>query len=234
MTSDLLIARKQIFADLRQEGFSLRLRLNPGVATVDLAGSLGKVVDISKLLPGRGIPQIQTLMPRQMGEVGPNQYSGNHGMAEFPLHTDLAHWALPPRYFILRCIVGTKDVFTHILPWTRVVSIIGLSILRRAVFTIRKQRVGYSGLLRAMSTQKGLDLFRWDPIFLRPVNVAAHRVREIIFSHDWRDDIRRVLMAEPGDTIVVDNWRVLHGRASVPLSSAARRVERIYLSEMVE
>jgi L-asparagine oxygenase len=234
INTDLRITRKQILADLRQEGFGLCQRLSPEVTTLDLGLSLGAAVDIPKLLPGRGIPQIQTLMPRHIGEVGPNQYSGNYGMAEFPLHTDLAHWALPPRYFILRCIIGTKDVFTHILPWSHIVSVVGLSTLRRAVFTVRKQRVGYSGLLRAMSTQKGFDLFRWDPIFLRPVNAAAHRVKEIISTHEWRDSIRRVLMENPGDTIVVDNWRTVHGRASVPLNGAVRRVERVYLSEMFE
>ena len=61
--------------------------------TADIGRSIGEVVDVRTLLPQRGIPTVQTLRPRHESESPSNQYSGTYGLAEFPLHTDLAHWA---------------------------------------------------------------------------------------------------------------------------------------------
>ena len=36
------------------------------------------------------------------------------------------------------------------------------------------------------------------------------------------------------DTIVVDNWRMLHGRSQVPQAGATRQIERVYFSEVFE
>jgi L-asparagine oxygenase len=35
-----------------------------------------------------------------------------------------------------------------------------------------------------------------------------------------------------GDTLILDNWRVLHGRAPVPDTAAQRHIERVYLSSL--
>jgi hypothetical protein len=152
--------RPKILADLRQDGFSFCPRLLAGLATAQVASVLGSLVDVSKFLPGSGIPVVQTLVPCEPNAGGRNQYSGNYGLGEFPLHTDLAHWAVPPRYFMLRCIIGADDVFTHVLPWAPIVERIGLSSLRRSVFTVRKHRLGYSCLVRALSTCNGFDVMR--------------------------------------------------------------------------
>lgn len=41
-----------------------------------------------------------------------NTYGGNYGLGTLPLHTDLAHWHIPPRFFMLRCAVADPQVFT--------------------------------------------------------------------------------------------------------------------------
>lgn len=73
---------------------------------------------------------------------------------------------------------------------------------------------------------------RWDYLFLKPLNQAAIRVGESIKSIQ---EIRRidVCLADPGDTLIIDNWRMLHGRSSVP-SATHRRLERIYVSKLWE
>ena len=226
--------REGILTTLKRDGFCICPRLLPDLTTAQIADKLGKIVEIPDLLPASGIGAVQTLVPRSVNDVAQNQYSGNYGFEEFPLHTDLAHWACPPRYFILRCIVGSESVFTHLLPWTEILNFVGTSTLGRAVFTIRKKRDGYSGLLRAMSNQGGVDLFRWDPIFLRPFNVHAQQLRTAISNPVLLNKIRKTLLEHPGDTIIIDNWRTLHGRARVSPEGIERRIERIYLSEVVE
>jgi hypothetical protein len=75
---------------------------------------------------------------------------------------------LPPHYLLLRCIVGTEDVFTNLLPCEDVVGAVGMGRLQKAVLRIRRHRQGWSGLVRAISTHNDEQIFRWDPIFLEP------------------------------------------------------------------
>src|SRR5216684_7723876 len=103
-----------MFVELAENGFALRRELTPTRSTMEVATALGRVVDVRQVLPASGIPTVQSLRPRDSNEVSRNQYSGHYGLGEFPLHSDLAHWTIPPRYFLLRCIVGGDDVFTRI------------------------------------------------------------------------------------------------------------------------
>lgn len=169
-----------------------------------------------------------------MNEVGQNQYSGHYGLDTFPLHTDLAHWALPPHYFLLRCVVGSNDVYTHVLHSGPVVDLLGLAALSKAVFSARKRRIGHSGLVRAVSQHEGTLVFRWDRIFLKPLNQHAQVFASTMLDSAWDDKIIRLLLNQAGDVLVIDNWRVLHGRGQVMPESRARHIERVYLSEMFQ
>ena len=150
----------------------------------------------------------------------------------FPLHSDLAHWAVPPRYILLRCLVGSSNVYTHLLPGTRVIDLIGDHVLRRAVFAARKQRMGFSGLVRALASIDGYDVFRWDPVFLTPLNAQAKALASTMFDSRWDDVAEKILLDQPGDAVVIDNWRMLHGRGAASRQDCSRRIERAYFSEV--
>lgn len=77
----------------------------------------------------------------------------------------------------------------------------------------------------------GLYAFRWDSLFLVPMNEAAHQVAKLMRADAWHLS-DEVTLDNSGDTLIVDNWRVLHGRSKVPLTDIDRRLERIYLSEI--
>lgn len=220
--------RAKVRADLARNGFSFCQRLLPDLSSRQVASLLGVVVDLSE----SGISVAQTLVPREATKGKLNQYSGNYGVNEFPLHSDLAHWVIPPRYFMLRCIVGAEEVFTNVLLWSTIARDIKDSLLRRAIFTVRKHKFGCSSLVRAHSTQNGLDLLRWDPLFLRPLNTPAQQVASAITNLDWDAKIQRILLKEPGDTLLADNWQILHGRAAVSGKDTQRRIERVYLAEV--
>src|SRR5881396_827254 len=97
-----------VAAALKRDGYWIAHRWHRDLTTKDLGVLVGAVLDLESLLPGSGIPTVQTLRPRLVDESLTNQYSGRYGLGEFPLHTDLAHWARPPRYFLLRCRVGSR------------------------------------------------------------------------------------------------------------------------------
>jgi L-asparagine oxygenase len=223
-----------LLAELKRSGFSLLRGLAPHLSTIEVAKTLGTVVSVEELLPSSGIPTVQSLRPRPTSEVGQNQYSGHYGLGTFPLHSDLAHWAIPPRYLLLRCVVGSDDVFTHLLPWTPIVDLVGAATLRKAVFAARRRRIGYSSLVRAMSHNDGIAVLRWDPIFLAPLNRHAHALASAMLDSGWDTKVMKILLSQPGDTLIIHNWTMLHGRGEVSQHSTARHIDRVYLSEVLQ
>ena len=224
--------RSEMSSELAEKGFTIWRGLSPGLSTIEVAAALGRVVDIERVLPGSGIPAVQSLRPRKHEEVSQHQYSGHYGFGAFPLHSDLAHWTLPPRYFLLRCVAGADDVFTRILPWTAILPSFGGRALKRAVFTSRKRRFGCSGLVRALWDHETGDIYRWDPVFLRPLNAPAQELTVLMGNQKWHEAAAAIPLCRPGDTLLIDNWRALHGRSPVPVRSAGRLLERVYLSEI--
>jgi hypothetical protein len=224
----------KVLTEIDRDGFCLCRGLAPQMSTIETAHALGTVVNVEQLLPSSGIPTVQTLRPRIKGEGGRNQYSGHFGLGVFPLHTDLAHWAVPPHYFLLRCVAGSNDVLTRVLSWTPIVESVGAAVLRKAVFAARKKRIGCSGLVRAMSQHEDKVVFRWDPIFIKPLTEQALLLADVLHDSVWNERASTFLLERPGDTLIVDNWRMLHGRGEVLPESTGRRIERVYLSEVCD
>jgi hypothetical protein len=81
---------------IQNDGYAFLESFHSGRATIDLLALVGNAVALGKAGP------VHQLRPRRVEEAPLNTYSGNYGLGEFPLHTDLAHWYLPSRYFLLR------------------------------------------------------------------------------------------------------------------------------------
>ena len=205
-------------------------------STMSVGESIGSVVNIQALLPHENIPTVQTLAPRIRSESRKNLYSGTYGLSEFPLHTDLAHWMWPPRYFMLRCKSGSSTVSTRLLASSEIVSIVGEDKLNRAL--VRLRRTGRNGglyLLPLLSRVEGVRYFRWDSLFLVPMNETARLVAEVVsVINSSQSELISISLVEFGDTLIVDNWRFLHGRSKVLPSEMGRKLERIYLSEIYQ
>lgn len=219
---------------LRRNGYVFVPKWHCNHSTIDIGRSIGTIVNIRALMPESGIPTVQTLRPRRRSDSSSNQYSGAYGLADFPLHTDLAHWAQPPRYLLLRCNSGSTAVVTKLLPNSALASTLGTATLRRALARPRRpSRSGKLCLLPLVFSRSGNSGFRWDPLFLIPMNEAAQRVSDVMSVNGWGETnlVMRALTC-PGDTLIIDNWQFLHGRSSVPATDAGRQIERVYLSEL--
>ncbi len=207
-----------------QNGFAFVQRLSPQADSFHVAASLGKPLQLG------GDRIVQRLIP--LSASTPNTYSGNYGLNPFPFHTDLAHWNLPPRYLMLRCVKGYSEVPTLILDGNTLISDIGSEILRRAVVRPRRPRAGEVRLLRLLAEGPDAEILRWDSLYLKP----ASRVGERAFAdvHDSLDSTTPIAVAlvEEGDTMVIDNWRILHGRSAVMEKFSDRHLERVYLGSL--
>lgn len=183
---------------------------------------------IGKIFKVPTMPLIQTLTPRLKQSELDNTYSGNFGLKEFPFHTDLAHWFVPPRYLFLRSVVSVPDVQTRIIDSKDICNGIDACVLSRAHFKPRKKLDRNANLLKVR--QNGI--FRWDSIFIEPANsIAKELSREIQFSLSNTKYIN-LYLAEKGDCLLIDNWRMLHGRSVVSLTSMDRVIERVYFEEV--
>lgn len=156
-----------------------------------------------------------------------NTYAGNYGFDKLPLHTDLAHWHIPPRYLMLRCAVADPQVFTLLLHHREVVEKLSPVVVDRALFRPRRRLDGKMFLLRLRDS----GIFRWDQIFLTPENKEADRVQSLMTSHNPGFKIMELALDKPGRTVVIDNWNILHGRSMVKNNSSPRCIERAYFTE---
>lgn len=190
--------------------------------TLSLAKSIGCVLDIPNL------SLIQTLKPRLVRSTTTNTYSGNYGLNEFPLHTDLAHWYLPPRFFILRCIEPDPNVSTILMTKEKALQGLSSLTLRRAIFKPRRKFLNRQSLLRIVQN----DVFRWDEKFIAPQNDEAQEVAEHIKKLRQSKDVVHYCFTTCGQALLIDNWKVLHGRSEVNGRSSPREIERVYLTEI--
>jgi L-asparagine oxygenase len=193
-------------------------------STLEIAQSIGNVL----ALPG--VSPVQTLVPNSAESRERSSYSGNFGMGAFPLHTDMAHWYIPPRYLLLRCIRPAEQVYTSFVSIGEVIDFEDPITFKRALFRPRRRLDGRLSILRLYDN----DVFRWDPLFIRPINNHASALQARVEKRIANAVVRTVTFESSTDCILIHNWKVLHGRSSVPTSAFHRVVERVYLSTLNE
>jgi L-asparagine oxygenase len=214
--------RDQIF----KNGYVFLEAYRPDEDELSIAQSLGSVLALSDG------PALHSLTPSSKTGSTPNTYSGIYGFERFPFHTDLAHWRLPPRYLVLRCEIGFKEVPTMLADGNHLADVSGRSALKRALVQPRRPINGKVPLLRLYETCQGSELLRWDEVFFKPASKAGE-----IGVAKFRDAIENntptlVCLAARGDTLIIDNWRMLHARAPIPNGCESRLLRRAYLGDV--
>lgn len=174
---------------------------------------------------------VQKLTPRASST--PNTYSGIFGLGQFPFHSDLAHWDQPPRYVLLRCVTGYLDVPTLLVDGRAIVSLLTPDLLSRAIVRPRRRNAGRVRLLRLLRLDdQGGSLFRWDEIFLKPASSVGKVACDLMRTCLKTAVVVSVPMVNTGDTVIIDNWRMLHSRSEVPEGREDRHLERVYLRRL--
>jgi hypothetical protein len=167
---------------------------------------------------------VRKLVPKNASEAVAGTFSREYGKGEFPLHTDTAFWPLPARYLVFRVTGDTRRPtvvarFPLPLPPTMAREVVS------SVWVVKGLRPFYCSMQFRANGEMGL---RYDQLTMKPVNNAAKSVLNGMpsvlaqlrtFSIDW---------AAVG-TVIIDNWRVLHGRGHGPDGEGERVLERVYL-----
>ncbi|MBY5377254.1 TauD/TfdA family dioxygenase [Rhizobium leguminosarum] len=209
-----------------ERGYAFVPAYRPGQPPANVAASIGELLSLG------GGDAVHPLTPAAKESSAPNTYSGLYGLNVFPLHTDMAHWRAPPRYLMLRCVVGFKEVPTLLADGINLARTVGLDILARAIVRPRRPVAGQLPLLRIYQPQEDEAILRWDEVFFRPASKAGEE-GIALFGKALRACVPHpVALTMPGDTLVIDNWRMLHARAPVPAGFEGRRLERAYLGRL--
>jgi hypothetical protein len=166
---------------------------------------------LGEITASRGHHLVERITPKTPDGAYPGSLSSKYGLGSLPLHTDTAHWAIPCRYLVMTCAeLGPVPTPTILLDgWRVLLSEQEVSACRRAVFLIRNGRRSFYGSIR----EGARGFLRVDPGCMTPLErdgeMALHafsldRHEKALHQHDWKI----------GEILVIDNWRMLHGRGS--------------------
>lgn len=167
---------------------------------------------------------VRELVPKAPADANFGTFSYAYGKASFPLHTDTAFWPLPARYLVMR-VTGDTRRPTLIAPIPLPLSAATASNVQSSIWVVNGARPFYCSMQFRHHGNLG---FRYDPMLMQPANESAAKVQPILsvllaglpcFALDW---------AAVG-TVIVDNWRTLHGRGPEPLLEGKRVLERVYV-----
>ena len=109
------------------------------------------------------------------------------------------------------------------------INAVTFDILGRAIFKPRRPINGALPLLRLCELADEGHRLRWDEAFLKPASkigqIAQLRIREWLAT----SEPLQILLTNTCDTLLVDNWRMLHARSPIPRGCEGRAIERVYL-----
>ena len=101
-------ARLNVKNTIRSDGYIFFPNFMKGQSSLDVANVLGEVMSLAE-----SIPLVQSLGPRDKTQKI-NTYSDLYGVEKFPMHSDFAHWQIPPRFLLLRAPQRSVAVNTSI------------------------------------------------------------------------------------------------------------------------
>jgi alpha-ketoglutarate-dependent taurine dioxygenase len=179
-------------------------------------------------IPGQKLVSI--IRPNRKLTSKENTYSGIFGMNEFPLHSDLANWYTPPRYLALRGVVSKEGAFTHLLDSRSILNTFPKSELSR--FLVRPRRPVNFQLPIYKIYEPRFEGFRWDPVFLEPASNTHKSNFKDLRKYITSQRVEKICL-KTNDVLIIDNYRMLHGRSAVSPDSRGRVVERVFLGEIL-
>lgn len=169
---------------------------------------------------------VRSISPQTATSAPKNTLSSRYGLAAFPFHTDGAHWRQPPRYLVLYCrdpASGIREtLLSQPLPGADSVE---KTILRRSLW--RVSGVHKHFVARILDGVNGSEFLRFDWSCMTPVS-NQDESREVLSACIDRAPIKRITW-QRDRFLLIDNWKLLHGRGPAETVDTSRLHWRILL-----
>lgn len=165
-----------------------------------------------------------TLLPTEAAAAKPRSLSKVHAVGEFPLHIDTAHWLTPCRYVMLACVSpGSANRPTLLMDMRRLpLNHHQSSLLHSTPLRVTNGRNSFFSTILS----KARPFVRFDPGCMTATTADGVKALALLAKENWRDHIEAVFWVA-GTVVVIDNWRMLHGRGHADCPDSDRRILRI-------
>lgn len=168
----------------------------------------------------------EVISPLSPADAHPNSLSMKYGLDSLPLHVELSHRRIPCRWLLLGCLdPGTPSALTLLLDWRSLsFSPQEYALLKDSPLLIRSGRNSFYTTILSPNS----DFIRYDLGCIEAIDKRGQAALELMkqrlavatpYIHQWKQ----------GEILVIDNWRVLHGRGPSNYNSH-RRLARILIN----
>jgi Taurine catabolism dioxygenase TauD, TfdA family len=220
-----MIKIEPLHADLEKNGWattslSLHTSSTLSESVVKIASTFGNIIS------ARSGAKLQTLSPRSEHDARAATLSRKFGYGELPLHCDTAHWPVPCRYIVLACVTaGCVEAPTILLDsFATNLSDEEHLLTRSASFIVRNGRNSfYANLI-----DRDRPFIRIDPGCMEPAAECSIEAMRLYSYERQRGQVAKFHW-KAGDVLIVDNWRMLHGRGNTSVADPNRRLLRAYV-----
>jgi alpha-ketoglutarate-dependent taurine dioxygenase len=169
-------------------------------------------VEIAEATANANVRRVESdaLEPRSHNFDNRGAWSNIYGAGKFPMHTDFAYEAVPPRFIVLRCVkLNNSNRSTRVFDTKMLPTHLTRQIAKIPWMIRHKERRGVIRMIDK-GTKKGFEIWRYDPVCMSTYFSKHRRVierLEEIFANkaaciQWQVDW----------SVIIDNWRCLHGR----------------------
>ncbi|CUJ49197.1 TauD/TfdA family dioxygenase [Achromobacter kerstersii] len=213
-----------VLADLAKHGWAQHV-----TAGVDADAVVGELDRFSSLLgtriEGRAGALLEVIRPQTVEEAHPRSLSARYGLSALPFHIELSHRPRPCRYVLLGCIEpGQRTTVTMLLDWrTLGFAPEELRLLEDAPILVRTGRRSFYSTM--LSSDRGF--LRYDPGCLEAIDDRGQAALQLV-ERRLAEAVPELHYWRRGDILIIDNWRVLHGRGPSEQGSG-RRLARVLI-----
>jgi hypothetical protein len=178
---------------------------------------------------------VDQLSPISAEQAAPRSLSAKYGFGAFPMHTDAAYLHVPPKYLALH-YVSDKISKRPTLLWDLELIQLPKDLLfnlQREVWLVNGGRGRFLSSIRVEGSSTNESYWRFDLECMRPLSdVGAEVAREFEqhMSHVRPTEVHW----QPDLLLILDNWRVIHGRANGDHPEPERVLERILIHKNQE
>ncbi len=169
----------------------------------------------SKLKLDISFHNYKKIIPKDKNEVEHFSLSSAYGLKEFPLHTDGAEYKTPPRFLVLRalansptgtCIADASSIFDNIN-------------VCNSKWSVKTKDGIVKTKLYEQHPKYNIEFIRFNRLSMKCDEGEKLDVYKAIDNLT----ISSIIWTE-NKTIIIDNWRVLHGRQTIIEDDYAKRI----------